>query len=381
MCLCFRPISIHFLIPTYNSEQRWLPGGKKERLSELFCAVLCTTVVHSDTHTYEQFLTWPLFRFTPCGRLWINSINLFGNVHIFEACSWCGRTNRLTYSALTLCQEDHPVGKNWAMRYWHGICLQWGANHLHMVQLMPPSPHHLLQKQPNQSRCRFGRGLGWVQQSIISARCTLAPPGEYVHVRRRCSLFVTNYSDHLSHSWHVHFNLTRLQQLMFVVDVELVVASSVIDGNVMTLLDVSKCVYKHIYTRVCNKWQGLGISALDSIFKAIVLNKILYALPVFILDTWLRVRGTCCSECCIELAEADTLTIWLGATPSGLTNAHLHHPPIFFTGQMPFLSPNQQCQRNEGNYLQHLCTKRLVTLSTYRRYTNNCIYLSIYLNS
>jgi len=25
-------------------------------------------------------------------------------------------------------------------------------------------------------------------------------------------------------------------------------------------------------------------------------------------------------------------------------------------------------------------TKRLVTLSTYRRYTNNCIYLSIYLN-
>ena len=26
------------------------------RLSEWFCAVLCTTVVHNDMHTYEQFL-------------------------------------------------------------------------------------------------------------------------------------------------------------------------------------------------------------------------------------------------------------------------------------------------------------------------------------
>ena len=36
------------------------------------------------------------------------------------------------------------------------------------------------------------------------------------------------------------------------------------------------------------------------------------------------------------------------ATPSGLTSAHLHHPrfPIF-TGRMPFLLPNQQCQSTE----------------------------------
>ena len=34
---------------------------------------------------------------------------------------------------------------------------------------------------------------------------------------------------------------------------------------------------------------------------------------------------------------ADTLTIRLGATPSGLTSAYLHHPPIFFTRWMPFL--------------------------------------------
>ena len=36
--------------------------------------------------------------------------------------------------------------------------------------------------------------------------------------------------------------------------------------------------------------------------------------------------------CKERLTEADTLTIRLGATPSGLTSAHLHHPPIFFYG-------------------------------------------------
>jgi len=43
-----------------------------------------------------------------------------------------------------------------------------------------------------------------------------------------------------------------------------------------------------------------------------------------------------------RLTEEDTPTIWLGATPSGLTRAIFHHPP-FFTGRMPFLPPNQQC--------------------------------------
>jgi len=31
-----------------------------------------------------------------------------------------------------------------------------------------------------------------------------------------------------------------------------------------------------------------------------------------------------------RLTEADTPTIRLGATPSGLTSAHLHHPPHIF---------------------------------------------------
>jgi len=33
-----------------------------------------------------------------------------------------------------------------------------------------------------------------------------------------------------------------------------------------------------------------------------------------------------------RLTEADTLTIWLVSTPSGLTSAHLHHTPYFFYG-------------------------------------------------
>jgi len=32
-----------------------------------------------------------------------------------------------------------------------------------------------------------------------------------------------------------------------------------------------------------------------------------------------------------RLTEADTPTIRLGATPSGLTSAHLHHSPIFYS--------------------------------------------------
>ena len=54
--------------------------------------------------------------------------------------------------------------------------------------------------------------------------------------------------------------------------------------------------------------------------------------------------------CKRRLTEANTPTIFTGATPSRLTSAHLHHPP-FFTGRMPFLPPNQQCQSTEGNLL------------------------------
>ena len=53
-------------------------------------------------------------------------------------------------------------------------------------------------------------------------------------------------------------------------------------------------------------------------------------------------------RCKGRLTEAGTPTIQLGATLSGLTIAHLHHPPIFFTGRMPFLPPNQRHQSTEG---------------------------------
>jgi len=50
-----------------------------------------------------------------------------------------------------------------------------------------------------------------------------------------------------------------------------------------------------------------------------------------------------------RLIEADTPTIRLGATPSGLTSATSTIPPFFFTGRMPFLPPNQQRQSTERN--------------------------------
>jgi len=58
--------------------------------------------------------------------------------------------------------------------------------------------------------------------------------------------------------------------------------------------------------------------------------------------SWRQKRKVWTLWCKGRLTEADTLTIRLGATPSGLTSAYLHHPP-FFTGCMPFLPPNQQC--------------------------------------
>ena len=49
-----------------------------------------------------------------------------------------------------------------------------------------------------------------------------------------------------------------------------------------------------------------------------------------------------------RLTETGTSIIRMGATPSRLSSAHLHHP-LFFTGRMPFLPPDQQCQSTEGN--------------------------------
>jgi len=58
-------------------------------------------------------------------------------------------TTPWAFNAMTMLvgrQEGHPACKNWGeVRYWSGyICLELGANDLHMVQLMPLPPHHLL---------------------------------------------------------------------------------------------------------------------------------------------------------------------------------------------------------------------------------------------
>ena len=45
------------------------------------------------------------------------------------------------------------------------------------------------------------------------------------------------------------------------------------------------------------------------------------------------------SWCKGRLTEADTSTIWLGATPSRLTSAHLHHTPIFLQARCPSCRP------------------------------------------
>ena len=60
-------------------------------------------------------------------------------------------------------------------------------------------------------------------------------------------------------------------------------------------------------------------------------------------------QNFCTLWCKGRLTEADTPSIQLGTTPSGLTSTHLHHPAICFTGWMPFRPPNQQRQSTEGN--------------------------------
>jgi len=51
------------------------------------------------------------------------------------------------------------------------------------------------------------------------------------------------------------------------------------------------------------------------------------------------------------LTEADTLTIQLGATPSGLTSAHLHHPPFFYR---PDALPATQPTVSKHTYLANI---------------------------
>jgi len=53
------------------------------------------------------------------------------------------------------------------------------------------------------------------------------------------------------------------------------------------------------------------------------------------------------SWCKGRLTEADTPTVRLGATPSGLSSAQLHHSPYFHRPDA--LPAAQPCQSTEGN--------------------------------
>ena len=75
--------------------------------------------------------------------------------------------------------------------------------------------------------------------------------------------------------------------------------------------------------------------------------------------------------------QRQTMAIRLGATPSWPTSAHLHYPP-FFTGRLPFLPPNRQCQRTEGlpdiNVI--ICPDRIQLANTIKRNRNGVIFVT-----
>ena len=50
-----------------------------------------------------------------------------------------------------------------------------------------------------------------------------------------------------------------------------------------------------------------------------------------------------------RLTEADTPTIRLGATPSGLTSAHLHHPRIYLYHMTIYLQDVVNCIKHDGD--------------------------------
>ena len=86
---------------------------------------------------HKCYAKWPIWYDTRC--------NITMNYCILKN-HWC---SVLALNALTLLvgwQEGYPTCKN--MEWWGSgvvICLEWGANDLHTVQLMPP--HHLLLQQ------------------------------------------------------------------------------------------------------------------------------------------------------------------------------------------------------------------------------------------
>jgi len=65
-----------------------------------------------------------------------------------------------------------------------------------------------------------------------------------------------------------------------------------------------------------------------------------------------------------RLTEADTQTIRLGATPSGPTSAHLHHPPIFYRPNADALPDAQPTVSKHWRQLVHLARDKTLEFSS-----------------
>jgi len=61
--------------------------------------------------------------------------------------------------------------------------------------------------------------------------------------------------------------------------------------------------------------------------------------------------------------EAETPTIRLGATSSGLTSAHLHHPPHFFQAGCPSYRPTNSVKAPKAKITQIKITQIFVAYS------------------
>ena len=63
-----------------------------------------------------------------------------------------------------------------------------------------------------------------------------------------------------------------------------------------------------------------------------------------------------------RLTEADTPTIQLGATPSGLTSAHIHHPPYFLQARCPSCCPTNSIKalKDPSSKIIHRCHLLLI---------------------
>jgi len=66
-----------------------------------------------------------------------------------------------------------------------------------------------------------------------------------------------------------------------------------------------------------------------------------------------------------RLTEADTPTIRLGATPSRLTSAYLHHPAIFFPAAQPTVSKHWSQLPHSSPYLKCINLTVLVIFAVF----------------